>query len=172
MQAFRQLVDCNYSYAFSIAIKILCSEDDAKDAVQECFIKVWKNIYLYNGEAKFTTWMFRILSNICFDKLKANKRRNKVLKNDLEKLGKGIHDNYSNIETALMNKELADKIESISRQLKPKQRIVFVLRDLQELSISEVSNILGMSESSVKANLVYARRNIRGMLEKVYKYEK
>ncbi len=111
--------------------------------------------------------MFSIISNLCLDKLKANKRRNKVLKNDLDKYRQKLADNNSNIETEIENKELAAKIENISGMLKPKQRIVFVLRDLQNLNINEVAKITGISLSSVKTNLVYARRKIRKALEKL-----
>ena len=111
--------------------------------------------------------MFSIISNLCFDKLKANKRRNRILKNDTEKYGKHLQDYSTNPEPSYINKELINKIENISKSLKPKQRIVFVLRDMQDLSINEVSKILGMSISSVKTNLVYARRNIRKILDKL-----
>ncbi len=90
-----------------------------------------------------------------------------LFKNDLDKYGKRLTDCNSDIEMDFENKELAVKIESIAGRLKPKQRIVFVLRDLQNLNINEVAEITGISVSSVKANLVYARQKIRKELEKL-----
>ena len=172
IQSFRKLVEKNQAYAFTVAFRILCNEEDAKDIVQECFIRVWKNIGIYNGQAKFTTWIFSIISHLCLDKLKANKRRNRVLINDLDKYRQRLKDNNSSIEAEFDNKELAVKIENISGMLKPKQRIVFVLRDLQNLNIDEVAKITGISINAVKTNLVYARRNIRMALEKLERGEK
>ena len=137
--------------------------------MQECFIRVWKHIHDFNGQAKFTTWMFRIISNLCLDRLKANKRLHKVLDNNLDKYRFKIRDENSNIEAEYMNKELAAKIENISHSLKPKQRIVFVLRDLQDLNINEIAEALGISTSAVKTNLFYARKNILKVLEKLKK---
>ena len=150
-----------------MAYRILGNDDDAKDVVQECFIRVWKNICNYNGKAKFKTWMFSIISNLCLDKLKADKRRNKIFKNDLDKYKHKKVDNNCDIEIKLENKEMTDKIKNIAGMLKPKQRVVFVLRDLQNLNVNEVAQITGTSLSAVKTNLVYARRKIRKELEKL-----
>ena len=93
----------------------------------------------------------------------------KVLDNNLDKYRFKIRDENSNIEAEYMNKELAAKIENISHSLKPKQRIVFVLRDLQDLNINEIAEALGISTSAVKTNLFYARKNILKVLEKLKK---
>ena len=74
-----------------------------------------------------------------------------------------------NPEIEFENMQLAGIIENLSKDLSYKQRMVFVLRDLQDFSINEVSALLNMSMSSVKTNLVYARRNIKKRLEKYLK---
>ena len=104
--------------------------------------------------------------------LKANKRRNKVMRSDIDKYRQNLKDDNSNIESEFENKELAAKIGNISEKLKPKQRVVFVLRDLQNLNIEEVAKITGISLGAVKTNLVYARRKIRNALEKLERGER
>jgi len=73
--AFRKLVEMHQAMIFSFIFKMLCNEEEAKDAVQETFIKVWKHIDKYNTELKFSTWLFAIASNLCCDKIKFRKRK-------------------------------------------------------------------------------------------------
>ena len=166
--AFREIVKKYQKYTYNLAFKILLNGDDAKDIVQESFIRVWRNIYLFNNQIKFTTWLYKITVNLCYDKIKSARRREKVITNhiDLEELQKRTE---RNCELKIINEQLAAIIGELSNELPEKQRMVFILRDLQELSVEEVSVILNISVGSVKTNLVYARRNIK---EKLIKYLK
>lgn len=165
LSAFQQLVEHFQNYAFILASRLLGNEEDARDAVQEAFIRVWKHIGKFNFSSKFTTWFYRIVTNLCFDRIKAQKRNNKIFDQDQEPAHllapAGEHD----VENDCIKKDLVDTIMSLSEELTPRQRVVFVLRDLQDLSMKEVAQISGMSLNSVKSNLFYARRNIRERLE-------
>jgi len=166
MISFRDLIINNQRFVFTVAFKILCDEETAREVTQECFIKVWKNIALFNFKNKFTTWLYKIAVNICYDKLREKRNRNKLFIN-YDEIESEIMLHYENdISKGMENKELAKRIEFISNELPPKQRIVFSLRDLQGFSINEVVEITGMSESSVKTNLVYARRAVKSKLIK------
>lgn len=166
--AFREIVKKYQRYAYKVAFKILLDGDDANDIVQESFIRVWKNLYFFNNHVRFTTWLYKIVVNLCYDKIKSIKRREKVEMNkcDLEEL---LVTSEESCEKAADNNQLARIIEDLSEGLPEKQRMVFILRDLQELSIEEVSAILGTSVGSVKTNLVYARRSIKEKLIKFLK---
>lgn len=72
--AFRWLVENYQKPAFSLAFRIICNEDDARDSVQESFIKIWKKIDPYRDGSSFITWMFKIVSNGAIDKLSAQKK--------------------------------------------------------------------------------------------------
>lgn len=169
INSFRLIIRSYQRYGFAVAFKILCNEDDAKDVVQESFIRIWKNISSFNYQNKFSTWMYKIVVNLCYDKLKEIKRSNRRIEkydnNEIERLFINEH----NLEQEISNKELAAKIKLISNDLPAKQRTIFVLRDLEGLSIAEVTQITEMSEAAVKTNLVYARRSIR---EKLIKWMK
>jgi len=167
--AFRRIVELHRRLAFAAAFKILLNEEDAKDAAQESFIKLWKNINRYKFEAKFTTWFYKIVINESLDKLKARKRKENKMQNAgdfslLENLSSHSADDFS-------NKELAEIIEKLTERLSPKQKIVFTLRDLNGFGIDDISASLNISESSVKANLVYARRKIKDLLTSIYKWQ-
>lgn len=166
-RSFEMIVRTFQRYAFAVSFKILCSEEEAKDIVQESFIRIWKHLNRYDSKVKFTTWMYKIVVNLCYDRLRMLKRRN----DNVEFITDGFElmSAEDNPEIEFTNKEMAELIMKISGGLPEKQRIIFVLRDLENLSISEVTEITGMSESSVKTNLVYARRNIKEKLIKLVK---
>jgi RNA polymerase sigma-70 factor (ECF subfamily) len=162
VNAFTSIVNMHQQYAYAVAFKFLCDEENSKDVVQESFIRIWKHIADYNQKSKFTTWMYKIVVNLCYDKLRRIKRQNHIIELSIDNLD--VLANDDNPELKLSNKDIAGLIIKISEYLSEKQRIVFVLRDLEELSINEVTEITGMSESSVKTNLIYARKKIKEKL--------
>ena len=169
-EAFGNLVKKHQQYAFNLAFRLSCNEDDARDIVQDSFIKIWKNIKHYNPKMKFTTWMFKIVSNTAIDHLRSSKKMNKVNIDDFH--DKLEQNNVHTPETLLNNKETGHLISSFADTLSEKQKLVFVLRDLQGLNSSEVEDILDLPETSVKSNLYHARKAIREKLHKILSYER
>jgi RNA polymerase sigma-70 factor (ECF subfamily) len=162
-KAFRHLVESYQSFAYALAYRLLYCREEAEDVVQESFIRVWRHVRKFNYRQKFTTWFYKIVTNLCYDKMKANTRRKKVI---VPHSGEKITEPSSpdDLEEDVVKKDLVVRIEKIIDELSARQKSVFVLRDLQNLEIREVARILGISEGSVKTNLVYARRNIRKKL--------
>lgn len=168
-EAFREIVEMHQKFAFAVAFKILLNVEDAKDAAQESFIKLWKYIGRYKFEAKFTTWFYKIIINMSLDKLKSRKRKEDI---ELPRLSDSELENIIGKEDyCYANRELAEIITQLTNKLSPKQRLVFTLRDLEGLEIEEVSGTLNMSAGSVKSNLVYARRKIKELLTTIYKWK-
>jgi RNA polymerase sigma factor, sigma-70 family len=159
--AFRAVMEEYQSYAFAVAFRFLSDEEDAKDVVQDSFISVWKNFPRYNTAIKFTTWLYSIVTNRCYDKLRSRRTRNTTA--DPSLLASLVSD--QNPEREYTNAELSRLIETLTEKLPSKQKMIFVLRDLQGLSIAEVCGVLQISEASVKTNLVYARRHLREILK-------
>jgi len=166
MFAFQRIVETYQDYTFRLAFRLLANEDDAKDAVQECFIRVWTHLKRYKSEKKFKPWLSRIVVNLCYDELK-NAHKKHTVRNVLndELLLPSTDENF---DDTLVNSELAERIKSLANGLPPKQRIVFVLRDLEDLEIEDVAGIAGLSKNSVKSNLYYARQHIRKRLKMTY----
>lgn len=148
-------------YAYAVAIRVVCDEEDAKDIVQEAFIRVWKNFSRYDGSVKFTTWLYSIIGNLCVDTLRSRQRKPAVSAEDARLQLLASTAAQDDPERLCETNELAALIERASHGLPPKQKLIFVLRDVQGLGIREVCDILHLSEGSVKTNLVYARRYIR-----------
>ena len=169
-KAFRILVEQNQQYAFNLAFRILCNDEDAKDAVQDSFIKIWKNIHQFDPNRKFSTWMYKIVMNTTIDK------QREIAKRSSAWLGEKKDIKHFAIEDVMVKKlendNLAFLIHGITNQLPEKQKLVFILRDMQELSSAEVQDVMNLSENSVKSNLYIARRFVRQKLTQIINYER
>lgn len=160
-KAFRKIVESYQAMIYSLALRLLCNEEEAKDTVQETFLRVWMHLSGYNPEKKFSTWIYAITTNLCFDKLKVSKRHFRIVSID-----ETLNDLLSpeNVEQEIINAELVNIIVVLTDTLTPKQKIVFTLRDLEALEIEEVSQITGLSAKKIKSNLFLARQAIREKL--------
>lgn len=164
--AFRRLVENYQLFVYNLAFRLLTNQEDAKDVVQECFVRVWKNLTKFNVKKKFTTWLYKIVINLCYDDLR--RAYNKYKCDPIEKEESlNLLVEKTSFEEKISNLDLAHKIKLISCHLKPQQRMVFVLRDLQDLKMDEIAHILKISVGTVKSNLYYARLNIRKKCEQM-----
>lgn len=164
-QAFRKLVESHQVMVYSLAFRLLCDDEDAKDVVQETFIKVWNHLHRYNAEMKFTTWLYSIATNLCYDRLKTRKRKTAFSLSDQNILNELISN--ENIEKTLINAELSTIIQQLTDELTPKQKLAFTLRDLEGLEIDEIVKITGLSAEKIKSNLYLARQYIRKKIENI-----
>jgi RNA polymerase sigma-70 factor (ECF subfamily) len=164
LATFEQLVRQYQPLAYSLAMRFLGDETEATDVVQDSFIRIWRHMNQYNPKQKFTTWLYRIVANLCIDRTRALKRRRALFfSRDVDPGLEEIADQRDS-ETTHSNEQLAEIITRLSNHLSRKQRLVFALRDLQDLTVEEVVKITGMSIGSVKTNLYYARKTIRDLL--------
>ncbi len=165
LQDFKKLIELISPFAFSVAFRILGDEEEAKDLVQETMITLWKTMHKIKSSESFMAWMYRIVVNKCYDELRKRKK-NPEFKVD-GKAWDGISNKFSeNPATSLENSDIANLITLLTARLSPRQKAVFVLSDLEEMSGEEVAAITGMSRTNIKANLHYARKRIAEMIEK------
>ena len=166
VSAFEKLVRKYDRKLLRIAQNIMHNREDAEDAVQEAFFKAYKKLGQFQESAKFSTWLIRIVLNESLMKL----RKRRTVRED------SLH-GYSQNESEIVPKELADwtigpqelygaaELRKILikclLELQPALRVVFVLRDMEELSISETSEALSLSAVAVKARLFRARLHLR-----------
>lgn len=160
--AFRVVVQTYQRLVFSLAIKMLADEDDAKDIVQETFIRVWQGIDSYDVRRPFSTWIYTITSRLCLDRIKSM-RRTATLPTDEYSLRQFASD--SDNERSLENSEYVSIVKILTEKLSPKQRLVFTLCQLEGLSSDEVEQIAGLNARQVKSNLYEARQTIREQLK-------
>ena len=166
--SFGLLVKAHQAYAFALAFRMLADENEARDVVQESFLRVWKSFGRYDPSQKFTTWLYAIVSRVCLDRLRSRSRSNRLFRRGFDGSPDEDLRDSSDLERTYSNRELAHVISQLSDGLSPTQKLVFTLRDLQECTIAEVSAITGLSEGTIKTNLSYARRRIRHLLATRY----
>ncbi len=157
--AFRRLVELHQSMVFRLAFRLLCNEEDARDATQEAFIRAWTRLRSFDTSRTFSTWIYAITSNYCLDRLKAAKRWESF---ETENLKEAL--NPETPETLLLNRELGEKIRLLTSELSPKQKLIFTLSALEDLSVPEIVQITGMTRHQIKSNLHFARKKIKKQL--------
>jgi RNA polymerase sigma-70 factor (ECF subfamily) len=162
-RAFQTIVESYQSYAYALAYRILVQQEDAEDVVQEAFLRVWRHAADYHPGTRFTTWLYSIVSNLCYDRLRKRRRQNEAAQagepGELPAASPVDHESG----------DLLDDIHRALSDLPIRQRIVFILRDLQDLPIRVTAEILDISESAVKSNLYYARKQLRTLLKDIQK---
>jgi len=167
--AFKMLVVKYQQAAFSFAFKIMGNEDDARDVVQECFINIWQKINTYDINKNFRSWLYKIIYNKSIDALRSIKRRDEISLDD--RLYKVVDKASQEGDIRLENKEAGELIRMMTINLPEKQKLIFTLRDLQELNVEETIEISGMSEVAIKSNLYHARKAIRKKLLTIMNYQ-
>lgn len=163
--AFALLVSEYQSLVFGLAFRLLCNEDEAKDITQETFVKVWLSLKTYNPENRFSTWLYKITCNTCYDRLRS--LRHSPIDNEYTFSDSATIPSSDDIEISLSNKQLKELILRYTSELSPQQRVVFTLRDIEELEVTEVQAITGLSPGKIKSTLYLARKNICNKMNQI-----
>jgi RNA polymerase sigma-70 factor, ECF subfamily len=164
--AFRAIVEVNQGFVYAVAFRFVNDEQEAEDITQEVFVRLWKNLHTYKPEVKLTTWLYKIVTNRCLDFLKS--RHGQQRKNKVDVAAQHDLTNHSTPEKEFQQEELSRIIYAAADELTPKQKAVFILRDLEGLTPEEVSEALSMSAGNVKSNLFHARQKMTEKLKIYY----
>lgn len=165
--SFDQLVNLYRDKGISIAYNIVGNLEDAKDVLQEVFVKVYLNIKSFRRESKFSTWFYRIVVNSSLDFLRQRKKLTKVWTESLsDEEGRQLEVEDLRFEPAkmLINQELSGKLDSCIEILTEKQRVCFTLKYRNGLTSSEIAGILKCANSTVKVHLFRAVRVLQDKL--------
>ena len=163
--AFTELVELYSERIYNLGLRILKNPDDAADVLQETFMAVYEKIDSFDGRSNFFTWLYRIATNFAFMKLRKEKRTIYTDQDmedqfdDPEKMQ--IHEWRDLPLQDMLNNEFRKHLDDAIDRLPEIYRSVFVLRDLENMSIKETSHILGITESNVKIRLKRARVYLR-----------
>ena len=170
LPAFNKIILHYQSLAYNVAYRIMGDGDSASDATQDAFVKAYQRINQYRG-GSFKAWLLRIVTNTCYDALRARKRRPTVsLENEIE--GEESDPDYDPrlIDTAerpdafVMRKELASMIQVAIGQLPEDQRTALILSDVEGMDYEEIADAMGTALGTVKSRLSRARAKMRDLL--------
>lgn len=172
--AFSDLVRHYDRRVFRMAKQITQNDDDTEDVLQETFLKAYTHLDDFQGNSKFYTWLVRIAVNEALMKLRKRRSDRTVpldepIDTGEDEMVREIAVWDENPEESYSRDELANILDQAIQSLKPAYRTVFILRDIEELSIEETAEALDLSISAVKSRLLRARLQLREKLTRQFK---
>lgn len=174
MAAFSELVKHYDRRVFRMAKQITQNDDDAEDVLQETFLKAYTHLDDFQGNSKFYTWLVRIAVNEALMKLRKRRSDRTVpldepIDTGEDEVVREIAVWGENPEQQYSRDELGTILDEAIQGLKPAYRTVFILRDIEEMSIEETAEALDLSISAVKSRLLRARLQLREKLTRLFK---
>ena len=174
-RAFRQLVDEHQNRVFGLLVRMIGNASEAEDLMQEVFIQVFKAIDQFRGDAKLSTWLYRIAANTCKNRMKYLGRRSYKSTGGLDEAAEreiqdaqptSLTPHVDGPEKVLEGRQVERLVQRAIADLDEEHRALIVLRDVEDLSYQEICTITGLAEGTVKSRLHRARMAIKDHLAK------
>lgn len=159
--AFEELVRQTYVGTYTLAYRLTGNEEDARDVVQETYLRAWKAMKRFRGDAQFSTWLYRITANTSASMTQRRSRQRADSLDDTEVIDDRP---FVNPEASSEASALHERLSAAVAQLPPKLRAVVVLKDIYDLSHEDIAEELGISEAAAKVRLHRARKRLRDVL--------
>lgn len=173
LEAFETLVERYERKIFRLTLNITQNREDAEDAMQEAFLKAFEHLGEFQGNSRFYTWLVRIAVNQALMKLRKRRPNQVSLDADVEtgedSIPREVEDWGPSPEDRYEQTELSGILSQAIGELDPPFRIVFQLRDIEELSTEETAEALGLSVPAVKSRLLRARLKLRQKLTRYFR---
>jgi RNA polymerase sigma-70 factor (ECF subfamily) len=160
---FAELVQRYQDTVFGMALRFVGSRGDAEDVAQEVFLRVYRGLDSFKGDAKFTTWLYRITFNLCADWLRRNRRADRRAAAIEE--AAAIEDRRVNLEEGILESEKRDRIRRALDGLDERYRSVVMLLYYQKMSYEQIAAVLELPVKTVETRLYRARKLLRESLE-------
>ena len=168
LDAFEALVRAHEKTVYNLALRMTGQPEDAEDMAQEAFLKVWRALPDFRWECKFSVWLYRIVSNVCLDRLRRQSKRQTVSLSvedpDGEESEREIPDEQLSPERLLERKLTREAVQRGLDTLPDEQRQILLLRELRGLSYEEIGEALALEPGTVKSRLFRARRKLADWL--------
>lgn len=168
-RAFAELVELYQDKLFHMAYRMLNNRQEAEDVVQETFLRVYRSLDRYDENQKFSTWIYRIATNLCIDRLRKRKPSYSL---DAESSEHEGLDGYSMIpsdnrtpESEVLLTETQRIVHQAIETLPPKYKTIMMLRYIQDLSLQEIGDVLEMPVTTIKTRVHRGREFLRKKLE-------
>ncbi len=166
--AFEELVFRHRDKIFARAFSMMRNEEEAIDLSQEAWVKGWQRLVQFQGESSFTTWMTRIVINLCLDQLRKQKRRRAESIEEMDEESGGVERQMPvvtvNPTERLERGELRQRIDQAMKQLSHEHRTVLVLHEFEEMEYKEIAKTMECSIGTVMSRLFYARHKLASLL--------
>lgn len=173
LSAYDRLMQRYEKRVYALCFRMAGNQDDAADLAQEAFLKAFRALPSFNGQAQFSTWLYRIVTNTCLDERRRQARRpqlfslDKPLNTEDGQLALTLPAEASDPLATALSQETEIEIRTLLSMLPAEQRIVLVLRDMEGYSYDEIARMLNLNGGTVKSRLNRARRKLRELyLEK------
>lgn len=158
--AFDVLVTRHRRNVYQVCYRFVNHHEDAADLTQDTFVRAWKALGAFRGQARFSTWIYRIAVNVCLNRVSLKTPKTDVVDFDL------VADQHQPSPGAAIDAaERQAMVRAAVNSLPPRQRAALILRTYHELSHQEVADIVGTSVGAVKANVFHALANLKKRLE-------
>lgn len=165
--AFEALVLRYQTQVYSLAFRMVGNEADAQDLAQEAFVRAWRALDSFQFSSQFSTWLYRLTSNICIDFLRSQKKRKHIsltVLQDDEQQQWDMPDHRPLPEEQIMVSQEREALAKAIASLDPEYRQVLILRIVNDCSYQQISQIMGIREGTVKSRLSRAREQLRKKL--------
>jgi RNA polymerase sigma-70 factor (ECF subfamily) len=160
--AFEALVRLHAELAYNLALRALGDPAEAEDVAQEAFVRAWRAMPRFREEARFGTWLYRIVTNLCYDRLPRLKQELAAL--DIDE-AESLADERPSADTSLLDAELRARLHAAIDELPAGYRLLITLRHVHGLRYDEIATAAGMPLGTVKTGIHRARRRLREALE-------
>jgi len=167
-RAFEQLVRSYDQSVLRMALNLLHSEEDARDVYQEVFLRVYRNLPKFRFDCQFSTWLYRIVTNLCLDQI----RKRKVRREEPSAVGADggevdrlefVAEKRADVDPQrkLMSAEVNARVQDNLEKLTPRERLVFEMRHFQGMRLKSIGESLGVTEEAAKNCLFRATQKMR-----------
>lgn len=175
MAAFEELVARHRDKIYARALALMRNEEEAIDLSQEAWVKAWQRLKQFQHESSFSTWLTRIVINLCLDRLRRHKRERTESIEALEQESGGVERLMPvvtvNPTAGLERAELRARIERALNQLSVPHRTVIVLHEFEGMEYKRIAQVMGCSIGTVMSRLFYARRRLAALLAELKKQD-
>lgn len=161
--AFTVLVDRYKDMVFTLSLKMLQNREEAEEAAQDTFIKIYKSLAKYKGDSKFSTWVYQITYNNCIDRLRKQKAKRIVVA--LNEFSENEASALMNTLSAIEESERKEMIKNCLNLLPPEESFLLTLYYFEEASLKEISVIMGINENNLKIKLFRSRKKLATILK-------
>jgi RNA polymerase sigma-70 factor (ECF subfamily) len=170
-EALTQLIVGQQHYVYSIAMSVLKNPEDAADLAQEAFVRLFRALPQYNGESRFTTWLYRLVVNLGRDELRRRGRQVPVIPPVVDEEGQdgmasvADDDRWADPSLALDSRELRDGVRKALAQLEEHYRLVLTLYYFDDMKYSDIAEVLDIPLNTVKSHIRRGKERLAALLE-------